>query len=99
MSNLDVLKMILLVDKLRKKARRLGSYARDGQPFKVDEGAVVDRQGALVYESSSIQPGDAEVIVLIYNTIGVLDWDDIHELVALVVDEQKGADDGATNER
>ena len=89
LSNLDVLKMILMVDDLRSKAED----ASMDQPYRVDEeGNVVDSHDDPVYFANDLRPDDPKVIVTIYNALGWLEWDDIHPLVEMIVDKQEAND-------
>jgi hypothetical protein len=91
MSNLDMLKMIMMVDALRKKAERYTLL----QPFSVDEyGNVIDATGDVVYEADSMASGDAEIIVMLYNALGFIDFSDMETFIEMVNPKRKGEADG-----
>lgn len=93
MNGIQLLKTILLIFDLANEAKT-PNRADSGAPYRVTaDGGVVDRDGSLVYEANSLQPGDAEIIVAIYNGIGWFDWDEIAELVELLNESENSDGD------
>lgn len=81
MKNLDVLKMILAVDELRKHGERYETV----EPYSVDEfGNVVDQPGDVLYEADGLAPGDAEIIVTLYNSLGFIEFRHMETFIELV---------------